>query len=329
MNAEGDWHPTRLPCGHEVADAAQVHYCGYVSLAAVGGLADPYGSDPDRRRDPLHPDERQFVVVHQLCELAFLHLCAELRRVIALMDPVSPNLVQAAHLMEKRVNAWLKLATSASVPLHTMHPADFLGFRDRLAPASGMESPNFRRIELLSGIRPDLALTFPGHVGGPPLVVTYRDWLNREPGPGVHQPKVRLWIAPEFDELAAGPTLASRFETLLATEGFDAEKLYAWYDEFAKHDWSERSEPLPEGETEERRLRLKKLADALYLYEQLFRSHRKGHLDLVRKQVDDKPGTAGTDGVPYLRAIVKQSVFFPDLCRVKDPLVAGFRDQAW
>lgn len=319
---EGVWRPpsvkaVRLECGHEVLDPSQVHYCQYISLTEVGGLADPFGSDPVRRRDPIHTDERQFVVVHQACELAFIHLCAELRRVIELLAPASLDLVCATDLVEKRIRSWVTQVTGAMAPLHTMRPDDFARFRGSLVPASGMESPNFRRMELLSGIRPDLPFTFEGPSGSPQVHITYREWLNRPPAAGERHPKVRLWISPEFDELAAGPTVASRFDALLANESFDVEKLYAWYNDFAKPKWGERSEPVPGSPTDERRLQLKKLGDALYVYETVVRTFRNGHLDLARKLVGEKSGTGGIDGVPYLRAIAEQSVFFPALSQAK------------
>jgi|GEM_PF-533599 len=331
MTADNDgWRPTCLPCGHEVFDPSQVHYCGYISLDALLSLADPYASDPERHRPSIHPDERQFVVVHQMREIAFAHWFEELRRVVDLLDPASPDLVQAVDLLVHRVNGWVKLATAATAPLHSMRPDDFARFRSRLAPASGMESAAFRRIELLSGIRPDVPFELPVPGGGPPVRATYRDLLDRPPGPTEREFKTRLWISPGFDELAAGHTLASRFAALLAPEGFDAEGLYRWYDDFARPVWLERGEPVPDNDTDLRRLRLKKLADALLRYEEEVRYHRQGHLDLAKKQVEDKPGTGCTAGIPYLRAVVEQSVFFPDLRKVKEARLEIIRAaKAW
>lgn len=311
-NNQAGWSPTRLACGHEVVDPQQIHYCDYLSLNTLDKLNDPYAMH-DRHRASIHPDESQFVAVHQMCELAFGHLIRELRRLILELHPDTLNIPKAILIINRLVK-WMNLATHAIHPLHTMLPDDFKCFRDFLTPASGLESSNFRRIELLSGISPDRTFEMPF---GPSRShhVTYRQLLDRPIGSNDGQPRSRLWIEPEFDQLAARPTVSKCFSNLLMQEQTTERELYTWFETYQ----DSKNRESPDTPQEERKLQLKKLADALYQYDQSMHTHRLEHIRIVQKQLDENTlvGTGGTSGIPYLKVIADQSWFFPNLVRIK------------
>lgn len=95
-------------------------------------------------------DELQFIVVHQVSELWFKLLLFELGGARDAMD--RDQIPEALHLM-RRVHEVLKVFAAGFDVIETMRPWDFLAFRERLQPASGFQSVQFREVEILSGLR--------------------------------------------------------------------------------------------------------------------------------------------------------------------------------
>ncbi|MEE2642883.1 MAG: tryptophan 2,3-dioxygenase family protein [Planctomycetota bacterium] len=100
-------------------------------------------------------DEMLFIITHQAYELWFKQILTELESVV--------RIFQDAILDDKKigtVNARLeRIVTIQRVLVHqvdimeTMTPLDFLEFRDLLVPASGFQSLQFKRIEILLGLK--------------------------------------------------------------------------------------------------------------------------------------------------------------------------------
>jgi tryptophan 2,3-dioxygenase/ribonuclease HI len=101
---------------------------------------------------PMTPDahdELLFIVVHQSYELWFKLILHELTRA---RDELLARRPQAAAPRLRRVVEIERLLLKHLDVLETMSPDGFLEFRDPLAPASGFQSVQFRRIEWLSGL---------------------------------------------------------------------------------------------------------------------------------------------------------------------------------
>ncbi|MGE0315821.1 MAG: tryptophan 2,3-dioxygenase family protein [Lautropia sp.] len=96
-----------------------------------------------------HPEEHVFVTVHHVLELWFKHLIYDLKRILALLD--ADDLAQANWLL-KRVGEILKLAEAHWTVMETMSAADFAEFRGELTGASGMQSRQFREVEVMIGL---------------------------------------------------------------------------------------------------------------------------------------------------------------------------------
>jgi tryptophan 2,3-dioxygenase len=115
-------------------------------LALQGGLED------DERR--LAPDELHFIVVHQVYELWFKLILSELR--LAREHLSAPRVPEESvpfvvhHL--RRINEILRLTVEQFRIMETLTPQDFLGFRDKLIPASGFQSFQMRELEILLGL---------------------------------------------------------------------------------------------------------------------------------------------------------------------------------
>jgi tryptophan 2,3-dioxygenase len=280
---------THLPCGHEVLDPAQVHYCDYIQDPLIQALLRPKGQG-GAPREFAHPDEFQFILVHQSCELSFAGCLYELERAVLAIE--GRDLPRAAELVG-RCRSWLLLAARQLQHLvDHLTPEDFAYFRVYLSPASGAESIRFRLVEIASGVRPDAP--YVGHRG---RSFTFREFLDRGPMEGEGRPKTRWWT-PEMEARAARPTLASASDALFGVAGLsEPEQVVA-----LSAVWrGERGEEA------------RGLAEALYGYERAVRAIRKVHLNAARRHVNETPGTGHTDGVLYLRSVLETARSFPAL----------------
>jgi tryptophan 2,3-dioxygenase/ribonuclease HI len=114
-------------------------YATYLLIDDLLGLQRPLTPDAH--------DELLFIVVHQSYELWFKLILHELERARRELLRARP---QAAAPRLRRVIAIERLLLDHLDVLETMGPEGFLEFRDPLAPASGFQSAQFRRIESLS-----------------------------------------------------------------------------------------------------------------------------------------------------------------------------------
>jgi tryptophan 2,3-dioxygenase len=117
-------------------------YATYLLIDDLLGLQRPF--------TPGAHDELLFIIVHQSYELWFKLILHELTRA---RDELLASRPQAATPRLRRVIEVERLLLKHLDVLETMGPDGFLEFRDPLAPASGFQSVQFRRIEWLSGLR--------------------------------------------------------------------------------------------------------------------------------------------------------------------------------
>jgi tryptophan 2,3-dioxygenase len=200
-----------LPCGHEVADADQAHYCSYLRLAELTSLQPA--------QEALgHHDELLFIITHQAFELWFRLILHELKAATGLIE--RGNAGYATWLM-RRVNQIMRLLIEQIHIPETMAPQDFFAFRDRLNPASGSESIQYHEIEIRSGLR-DTA--------------KYRAALDTPPDPpGSQGPQTRL-LTGQLKAAWEQPSLHDAFMELLARRGVTPPDLYAPLDRSQHHD---------------------------------------------------------------------------------------------
>lgn len=284
-----------LPCGHEVLDLDQVHYCSYVQDPLLQELLKPKTGQGDPRAYS-HPDEFQFILVHQSCELSFSACLYEMERAITAMQ--TGEVLRATELVS-RCRSWLLIASRQLQHLvDHLTPEDFAYFRIYLSPASGAESIRFRLIEIASGVDPDGP--YVGHRGH---MFTFKQFLDRGPTEGEGRPKTRWWT-PAMESRASQATLKSAFESLcfVHTESTNQHEVLSAIWQGVQGD------------------DLKRLAHALYDYERAVRTIRKVHLNAARRHVSEEPGTGHTDGVLYLRSVLENAHCFPVLTAVAERL---------
>jgi tryptophan 2,3-dioxygenase len=95
-------------------------------------------------------DELLFIITHQVYELWFKQLLAELE---AARDAIDADDLDLSRHHFRRVGVIEKLLITQVDVLETMTPQDFARFRSELFPASGFQSVQFREIEFLSGLK--------------------------------------------------------------------------------------------------------------------------------------------------------------------------------
>jgi len=166
--------------------------------------------------------------------------------------------------------------------LETMTPQDFLEFRQRLAPASGFQSVQFRELEFLSGAK------------DPSYVDRFRGLTDDE----------RARLARRLDE----PSLWDGFLAVLASHdlphGTDAEVRASV--RTAAHDRAAYAE-------------VWQVAEALLQHDELAASWRARHVVMVERMIGSKSGTGGSSGAGYLRTRLDLR-YFPLLWEARSEL---------
>lgn len=113
-------------------------YWDYIHLDTLLSLQNPKTS---------FPDEKIFIMYHQITELYFKLVIHESEQITAAADITA----EYFHTKLKRINAYFSaLIHSFGVMIDGMDPEQFLKFRMSLLPASGFQSGQYRMIEIFS-----------------------------------------------------------------------------------------------------------------------------------------------------------------------------------
>lgn len=234
-----------------------------------------------RLSEPQSHDELLFIVIHQTYELWFKQILHEVDATIDWLDQGRPFRVN--HSL-RAVTAIEKIMVSQIHILESMAQIGFLEFRDKLNPASGFQSMQFRELEFVSGQKDEKILNFF-----------------------------------KFDEFAHGrlkeryekPSLADAFWALLEREGFAV----------ATND--ERVAAIVEILTHpEKHANLFIMQDLLIEHDENISLWRYHHVLMVERMLGMKRGTGGSDGVGYLMTTLTKK-FFPELWEARTHLKVG------
>jgi tryptophan 2,3-dioxygenase len=234
-------------------DGARLTYGTYLRLNQL--------LDQQRLATDAH-DELLFITVHQVYELWFQQLLYELESTRDAMT--SGELWWARHLLA-RVHEIERILIEQIGVLETMTPQDFLEFRERLAPASGFQSVQFRELEFLSGAK------------DPRFVERFRGLTDDE--------RARL------QRRLAEPTLWDAFVSVLVKSGLAA----ATGDEVRASLRLVAQDRGTYGDIWE-------LAEALIGHDERAAGWRARHVTMVERMIGTKTGTGGSSGASYLRS---------------------------
>ena len=260
-----------------VIENPSVTYNSYLKVNELLDLQHPLST-------PAHHDEMLFILIHQVYELWFKQLLHEVDAAVSAMDA---DQILPVHKILKRVTAIQDVLQSQLSVLETMTPQDFGVFRERLNPASGFQSYQFRELEYLSGLKDDRYLAF--HKTNPEATGRLEARLG----------SATLWDA---------------FSGLLSRSGFEVTPT-------APEHGSPESNSLVRAlhtiyENNENHYALYLACEYLVDYDERFQIWRFGHVKMVERTIGMKHGTGGSSGAAYLRTTLSKR-FFPELWDVR------------
>jgi tryptophan 2,3-dioxygenase len=248
----GEWGGVEVNFGEQ---GGKLTYGGYLQLATLLS-AQRLESDP-----PAH-DELLFITIHQVYELWFqllLHEAATARDAMFSGDARwAKHLLTRMHVIERVLVEQIDV-------LETMTPQDFLEFRQKLAPASGFQSVQYRELEFVSGAK------------DPSFVRRFRGLTEVE----------HARLKRRLEE----PTLWDGFVHHMASRGLDTSDDAAILASLrmAAHDRATYSE-------------VWELSEELLEHDELAAAWRARHVTMVERMIGTKTGTGGSSGATYLRS---------------------------
>jgi len=261
---------------YEYGKEAPLSYNKYLKVRELIGLQETLS-------DPESHDELLFIVIHQTYELWFKQILHELDATAKWL--AEGRAFRVNHSL-KTVVAIEKVLVSQIHLLETMAQIGFLEFRDKLNPASGFQSMQFRELEFLSGQKNDKIL---------------ESFRNDE------------YAFERLNQRYSQPSIADGFWELLKRSGFEInthdDKVAAIVAILAK----------PESHPD-----LFVMQDLLIEHDAQISLWRYHHVLMVERMLGMKPGTGGSEGVGYLMTTVTKK-FFPELWEARtylkvDPL---------
>jgi tryptophan 2,3-dioxygenase len=238
---------------------------------------------------PESHDELLFIIIHQTYELWFKQILHELDACIGWMG--EGRLFRANHSLRAVLSIERIMVTQIHI-LESMAPIGFLEFRDKLNPASGFQSMQFRELEFVSGAKDEKILE------------SFRD---------------DDFAYPRLEKRFDSPSLADAFWALVGREGLRAES----YEERVQAIVKMLAKP-------EEYAELYNMQDLLIEHDELIIAWRYNHIQMVERMLGMKRGTGGSEGVGYLMTTLKKK-FFPELWEARTHLtiddVEGVNDK--
>lgn len=232
--------------------------------------------------DPVSHDELLFIIIHQTYELWFKQILHEIDATIKWLD--EGRAFRVNHSLRAVIGIEKVLVMQIHI-LESMAQIGFLEFRDKLNPASGFQSMQFRELEFVSGQKDERVLA---------------QFKNDE--------YALKKLTVRFEQ----PTLGDAFWALLGREGF------------ATSTHEERVQSIVKILTHpEEHGNLFIMQDLLIEHDENFGLWRHHHVLMVERMLGMKPGTGGSAGVGYLMTTLTKK-FFPELWEARTQLkVAG------
>lgn len=230
--------------------------------------------------EPKSHDELLFIVIHQTYELWFKQILHEIDATIVWLE--ENRMFRANHSLRAMVGIEKVLITQIHL-LESMAQIGFLEFRDRLNPASGFQSMQFRELEFVSGAKDEKLLkSFEGDE------FAFNRLTSRFGAPSLADAFWKLLEKNNFKCESGGERVGSIVEILTAPEKHS--ELFLMQDLLVEHD--------------------ENIA--------LWRYH---HVLMVERMMGMKRGTGGSEGANYLRSTLEKR-FFPELWEARTHLQA-------
>lgn len=337
--------------------AKDLYYADYLQLDKLLGAQELESTKAGKTEH----DEMLFIIVHQAYELWFKQILWEIDDVLRMFagEAVAEGDMGRVVSRLRRITEIQRLLIQQISVLETMTPLDFLDFRDRLFPASGFQSAQFRLVENKLGMRREDRLLFEGAAyverfdeadkeavaaseAGPTLFDKVEEWLERTPflehGDfnfwDSYQKAVRARLEADRSVVANNPNLT---DDQKAGQLKDFDLTMQQYE--AIFDAKKHSELPKRGE---RRFSHRAFQAALFinLYRDLpalqephrmlellmdldegFTAWRYRHAQMALRMIGRRIGTGGSAGAKYLEKSAERSKVFGDLFNITTFLV--------
>ncbi|MDM7920667.1 MAG: tryptophan 2,3-dioxygenase family protein [Pyrinomonadaceae bacterium] len=256
---------------NEYGENAPLSYNKYLKVRELIDLQETLS-------EPVSHDELLFIIIHQTYELWFKQILHELDATVEWLG--QGRTFRANHSLRGVVNIEKVLVTQIHI-LESMAPIGFLEFRNKLNPASGFQSMQFRELEFVSGAKDERILN------------SFKDdaFAFSRLTKRFNEPNLAdaFWALLQKADLAVGSNeerVGSIVEILTHPENYPDQ--YNMQDLLIEHD--------------------ENIA--------LWRSH---HVMMVERMLGMKPGTGGSEGVGYLKTTLNKK-FFPELWEARTRL---------
>ncbi len=272
---------------HSASSHALLNYSSYLRVPDLLKLQNQLSS-------PAAHDELLFIIIHQTYELWFKELLHDLDAVVESLSKVASRqwrdqVYEAARLL-RRCTEIMRVLVSQFTILETMLPTHFMAFREKLEPASGFQSEQFREIEFLCGLKDEKLMR--QHTHDPEAFARLEQRLH---APSLHDVF--------FDALATIGKLPELPKNASEDERFQqrAEAVRNVYeDERNYRDWIDLCERLTE-------------------FDELMVAWRLRHIQVVERIIGARRGTGGSEGASYLRTTLGKRLF-PELWEARTML---------
>ena len=329
-----------------------IYYGDYLQLDKILGAQELESAKVGKSAH----DEMLFIITHQSYELWFKQIIFELESIV--------DIFQAPTVEERRMGRVIhRLARVKSIQrvlvdqidiIETMTPMDFLEFRDLLVPASGFQSVQFKKIEILLGLRREdrikadreffqsrLCPMDLGELDDLETETTLLDltdqWLTRMPFLNfeefdfwkVYQEAVDRMLASDQKIIEGNSTLTPReIEFQINDLENTRQQFLSVTNKESYQDLRSKGEFRLSHEGFRSALFIHLYRDEPMLYspfryltlltdiDELFTNWRQRHATMVRRMLGTKIGTGGSSGHDYLSATTRQNRVFTDLTRL-------------
>lgn len=257
-----------------VPDESQLTYNSYLKIHELLNLQQ-------LQSDPAQHDEMLFIIIHQTYELWFKQIMHEFSKALEYLDS------NQTILMGKALNRIYKIQdvlVGQIDVLETMTPNEFNYFRDKLNPASGFQSHQFRMFEFKLGLKNK----------------NYLKFYDKDP----EAKKI-------LDEEFAKPSIWDKFLKYFKSKGLDipeevlkrdVTENYEANEQIAKEFAKVYQEPVKYNELYEVLEVLMNIDEKLLLW-------RYRHIQMVRRVIGITMGTGGSMGVEYLKTTLDKRAF--------------------
>lgn len=228
--------------------------------------------------EPKSHDELLFIVIHQTYELWFKQILHELDATIGWLN--EDRMFRANHSLRAVVGIEKVLVSQIHI-LESMAQIGFLEFRDKLNPASGFQSMQFRELEFVSGAKDERILNA---------------FKNDE------------FAFERLTQRFNSPSIADAFWNLLERQGFavsDRDGKVRAIVTILTH-----PEKYPD---------LFNMQDLLIEHDENISLWRYHHVLMVERMLGMKRGTGGSEGVGYLMTTLTKK-FFPEIWEARTHL---------